>query len=164
MHSYFPPPFSTGMGYDVHPFADGRKMVLAGVNFETGYGLQGHSDADVVLHALCDALLGAAGLRDIGYYFPNSDPKWKDADSRILLRETVELVRGANWKIGNVDMVVIAEKPKIGSRIDEMKTNIATDLEIPTERIGIKATTNEGMGFVGRGEGIAALANVLLWR
>ena len=158
------PPFATGLGYDVHAFAEGRRLVLGGVEIPSPVGLLGHSDADVLIHALCDAILGAAGLADIGHYFPNSDPRWKGADSRVLLRECVRLIGAEGWRVGNVDIAVIAEKPKIGPHIAAMKVNLAADLGLPPQRVGIKATTNEGMGFVGRGEGIAAMATVLVFR
>lgn len=158
------PPFSIGMGYDVHRFAPGRPLVLGGVTIPSDVGLDGHSDADVLLHAICDAILGAAGLEDIGHYFPNSDPKWKGADSRMLLRECVGRVADLGWQVGNVDAMLIAEKPKVSPHIATMKGNIARDIGIPPQRIGVKATTNERMGFVGREEGIAAMATVLLWK
>jgi 2-C-methyl-D-erythritol 2,4-cyclodiphosphate synthase len=158
------PPFAIGLGYDVHSFAEGRRLVLGGVTIPSPVGLAGHSDADVLLHAVCDALLGAAGLRDIGHYFPNNDAKWKNADSRVLLREVARLIGAEGWRVGNVDAMLIAEKPKLAAHVDAMKANIADDLGITAGRVGIKATTNEGMGFIGRGEGIAAMANALLMR
>lgn len=158
------PPFSIGMGYDVHRFAPRRPLVLGGVTIPSDVGLDGHSDADVLLHAICDAILGAAGLPDIGHYFPNSDPKWKGSDSRVLLRECVTRVGDLGWQVGNVDAMLIAEKPKVSPHITAMKRNLSEDLGIPVQRIGVKATTNERMGFVGREEGIAAMATVLLWK
>jgi 2-C-methyl-D-erythritol 2,4-cyclodiphosphate synthase len=158
------PPFAVGMGYDVHQFAKDRLLILGGVTIPAPMGLLGHSDADVLLHALCDALLGAAGLPDIGHFFPNTDEKWQGADSRLLLRESMAAVAEKGWKLGNADLVLVAEKPKIAGYIPQMKENIASDLKVTTDQIGIKATTNETMGFIGRGEGIAALGNVLLWR
>lgn len=158
------PPFATGMGYDVHAFAEGRRLVLGGVEIPGEQGLLGHSDADVVLHALCDALLGAAGLGDIGHFFPNTDARWKDADSRDLLGRVYTAISGRGWKVGNVDVMVIAERPRIAPHIDRMKGEIAPLLGVAVGRVSIKATTNEKMGFIGRGEGIAALATVLLWR
>lgn len=155
-------PFAVGLGYDVHRFAEGRRLVLGGVEIPSPVGLLGHSDADVVLHAIMDALLGAAGLPDIGHLFPNKDPQWKDADSRALLREVIFKVHAALWHVGNIDVMIIAEKPRIAGYIDEMKATIAADLGVEAGQVNIKATTNEGMGFVGREEGIAALANVLL--
>ena len=158
------PPFAVGIGYDVHAFKEGRRLVLGGVEIPSSRGLDGHSDADVLLHAVCDALLGGAALPDIGHFFPNTDPKWKDADSRLLLRETVGHLKLENWKIGNIDAVLIAETPRIKPYVEAMKENIAADAELSPTRIGIKATTNEKMGFVGREEGIAAIANVILYR
>ncbi|MCB2154705.1 2-C-methyl-D-erythritol 2,4-cyclodiphosphate synthase [bacterium] len=158
------PPFAVGFGYDVHRFAEGRRLVLGGVEIRSDLGLLGHSDADVLLHAVCDALLGAAALGDIGHFFPNDDPKWKDADSRVLLREVRRQMTVHGWSVGNVDATLVAERPKIAPHIDAMRAIISEDLGIPPYRIGIKATTNEGMGFVGRGEGIAAMATALLFR
>lgn len=158
------PDFRTGLGYDVHRFAPGRRLVLGGVEIPSDVGLDGHSDADVVLHALMDALLGAAGLPDIGHQFPNTDPRWKDADSRALLRQVRTLLLEQSFLAGNADIMVIAEKPRLAPSIPAMREAIAADLDIEASRVSIKATTNEGMGFVGRGEGIAALATVLLCR
>lgn len=157
-------PFSIGQGYDVHRFAEGRRMVLGGVEIPFDRGLDGHSDADVLLHALCDALLGAAGLGDIGHFFPNTSEAWKDADSRDLLREVVDRIGAEGWAVGNVDCVVIAEAPKVGPHIPAMKEGLARLLHCPPARIGIKATTNERMGSIGRGEGVGALAVALLRR
>ena len=137
-------------------------MVLGGVVFDTPYGLDGHSDADVLTHAICDAILGAAGLQDIGHYFPNTDPKYKGIDSQELLKEVASLVRSKGFEIGNIDAALIAEKPKIASKTGEMKTTLAKSAGIESTQIGIKATTNEGLGAIGRGEGIAALATCLL--
>jgi 2-C-methyl-D-erythritol 2,4-cyclodiphosphate synthase len=159
-----PPPFATGIGYDVHQFARGRRLCLGGVQIEHEMGLLGHSDADVLLHAVCDALLGAAGLGDIGMHFPNTDPAWKDASSRVLLRIVVERVREQGWHIGNVDVVVLAERPRIKPHVPAMRAAMGEDIGIPPERINVKATTNERMGFVGREEGIAAYATALLYR
>lgn len=151
-----------GQGYDIHPFKEGRPMVLGGVNFDTPYGLDGHSDADVLTHAICDALLGAAGLQDIGHYFPNTDPQYEGINSQELLKEVADLVRSKGFEIGNIDAALIAEKPKIASKTGEMKTILAQSAGIEATQIGIKATTNEGLGAIGRGEGIAALATCLL--
>ncbi|MBT3483604.1 MAG: 2-C-methyl-D-erythritol 2,4-cyclodiphosphate synthase [Opitutales bacterium] len=151
-----------GQGYDIHCFKEERPMVLGGVSFDTPYGLDGHSDADVLTHAICDALLGAAGLPDIGHYFPNTDPKYKNIDSQELLKEVVQAIRNEGYDIGNIDASLIAEKPKIGPRIDEMKAVLAQSAGIETNQIGIKATTNEGLGSLGRGEGAAAHATALL--
>lgn len=148
----------TGIGYDIHPFAGGRRLVLGGVEIPAERGLQGHSDADVVLHALADALLGAAALGDIGHLFPPSDASIAGIDSRIILRASATQVREAGYEISNVDMTVIAERPRIAPHIESMRVVISQDLGIPTTNIGVKATTNEKLGAVGRSEGIAALA------
>ena len=139
-------------------------MVLGGVAFETPYGLDGHSDADVLTHAICDALLGAAGLPDIGHYFPNTDPKYKNIDSQELLKEVARAIQKEGYEIGNIDASLIAEKPKIAPRVDEMKTALALSAGIQTNQIGIKATTNEGLGSLGRGEGAAAYASALIFK
>ena len=148
----------TGIGYDIHPFVDGRKLVLGGVEFPGERGLAGHSDADVLLHALADALLGAAALGDIGHLFPPSDPSIAGIDSRIILRAAAAQVREAGYEIGNVDATVIAESPKIAPHIEAMRTVMASVLEIAPNAIGLKATTNEQLGSIGRGEGIAVVA------
>ncbi len=158
------PPFAVGMGYDVHAFAEGRKLVLGGVTIPHAKGLLGHSDADVLLHAAMDALLGAASLPDIGHFFPNHDERWRDVDSRVLLREVADQLKKSGWSVGNLDCTLIAEAPKIAPHIAQMKANIAEDLGIAATQIGVKATTNEGMGFVGRKEGIAALATALIYK
>ncbi len=146
-----------GIGYDVHPFAAGRRLVLGGVEVPSERGLAGHSDADVVLHAIMDALLGAAGLGDIGEHFPPSDERWRGADSRALAGHVVRLI-GERWRIESVDVTVVAEAPRIGPLRGAMREAIARALGIEAERVNVKATTNERLGFVGRGEGIAALA------
>lgn len=151
-----------GQGYDIHCFKEGCPMILGGVSFDTPYGLDGHSDADVLTHAICDSLLGAAGLPDIGHYFPNTDPKYKNIDSQELLKEVAQAIRKEGYEIGNIDASLIAEKPKIAPRVDEMKTVLAQSAGIQTNQIGIKATTNEGLGSLGRGEGAAAHATCLL--
>jgi 2-C-methyl-D-erythritol 4-phosphate cytidylyltransferase/2-C-methyl-D-erythritol 2,4-cyclodiphosphate synthase len=151
-----------GFGYDVHRFADGRPMILGGVDFGLGYGLVGHSDADALLHAVMDALLGAAGLPDIGHLFPNTDAAWLDANSMDLLAEVVRRVRAEGYTVGNVDATIIAERPKIAPRVDAMKANIARILEVPVTAVGLKATTNESLGSLGAGEGLAAHAVCLL--
>lgn len=156
------PPIRIGQGYDIHPFQDGRPMVLGGVTFDTPYGLEGHSDADVLTHAICDALLGAAGLPDIGHYFPNTDPKYKGIDSQELLREVVATLRQKGWEIVNIDTALIAEKPKIYPQLDAMKNALAASAGIDPAQIGIKATTNEKLGSLGRAEGIAAHASALI--
>ena len=148
----------TGIGYDVHRFADNRSLVLGGVAIPHERGLAGHSDADVLLHAIADALLGAASLGDIGRHFPPGDPRWKDADSRTLVRSAVEMVRQAGWSPVNIDATVIAEAPKVNPHAAAMRLEIREATGLPIEAISIKATTNEGLGFVGREEGIAAFA------
>lgn len=158
------PPFAIGQGYDVHAFAKGRRLVLGGVEIPHDLGLDGHSDADVLLHALCDALLGAAGLGDIGHFFPNTEEKWKGVDSTELLKIVVEKLGALGWAIGNVDCMLIAEEPKVAPHLPAMKDRIAPLLGIDPQRIAIKATTNEKMGFVGRGEGIAAMAVAMLYK
>jgi 2-C-methyl-D-erythritol 2,4-cyclodiphosphate synthase len=151
-----------GIGYDIHRFGDTRQLVLGGVVFEGEAGLAGRSDADVVLHAIIDALLGAAGLGDIGAYFPPGDARWAGVDSVVLLQETLRMVREQGLRPANVDSTVIAEKPRLAERIAEMRTRIAGLLGLPEVRVNVKATTNEGLGPVGRGEGIAAMAVVLI--
>lgn len=157
------PPFRIGFGYDVHRFASGRRLVLGGVEIPHLRGLDGHSDADVLLHAIMDAILGAAGMRDIGHHFPNTDERWRGADSRVLLREVARIVAAKGWRVGNVDCSIVAEEPKVNPHVAAMKANIAADLGIDADCVGIKATTNEGMGFVGRREGIAAMATALIF-
>ena len=147
-----------GIGYDVHALVEGRKLILGGVEIPHPKGLEGHSDADVLMHAICDAILGALGEADIGHYFPNTDPRWKGARSRIFLNEAARLAGFRDGKIINVDVTVIAEAPKIFPHIHEMKINIAEALELNIQQVGIKATTNERLGFLGREEGIAAMA------
>jgi 2-C-methyl-D-erythritol 2,4-cyclodiphosphate synthase len=147
-----------GTGYDVHPLAEGRKLILGGVEIPHVKGLEGHSDADVLMHAICDAILGALGEADIGHFFPNTDPRWKGAPSRVFLNEAARLVGLRQGKIVNVDATLIAQAPKISPHIAEMKMKIAEALELNAQCIGIKATTNERLGFIGREEGIAAMA------
>lgn len=151
-----------GIGYDVHALVENRKLIVGGVNIPYEKGLDGHSDADVLIHAVMDSLLGAMGLGDIGCLFPDSDNKYKDADSRVLLREVYNLMKNNNYKIGNVDAVIIAQRPKMMPYIENMKINIAEDLETDFADINIKATTTEHLGFEGRGEGIAAQAVCIL--
>lgn len=151
-----------GQGYDVHAFTEGRPLVLGGVTIPHDKGLAGHSDADVLLHAICDALLGAAALGDIGKHFPDTDPAYAGADSRELLRKVTSLVTAQGLKIVNLDSTVIAQAPKLASYIDTMRANIADDLDVSLDCINVKATTTEKLGFTGRGEGIAAMAIVLL--
>ncbi|MEI6465608.1 MAG: 2-C-methyl-D-erythritol 2,4-cyclodiphosphate synthase [Verrucomicrobiota bacterium] len=154
--------FRIGHGYDIHRIVAGRPMVLGGVTFETDYGLEGHSDADVVTHAVCDALLGAAGLPDIGHFFPNTDPVYKNIDSQILLAQVCSELSKRGFAIGNIDVSVIAEKPKIYPRLAEMKAALAKSTHLPVTNIGLKATTNEGVDEIGRGLAIAAHAVALI--
>lgn len=159
-----PPTLRIGHGYDVHPFAPGRRLVLGGVEFpDAGRGLLGHSDADVILHAVCDALLGAAGQGDIGALFPDTDPANKDRPSLEFLRAVRARLDGAGWGVANVDVTVLAEAPRIGPRAPAIRESIAGALGISPERVGVKATTAEGLGFVGRGEGIAVHATALIY-
>ena len=151
-----------GHGYDVHRLVEGRDLILGGVKIEFELGLLGHSDADVLLHAVSDALLGAAGLGDIGKHFPDTDPKYKGADSRVLLRHVVKLVKEHGYRISNVDVTMIAQKPKLSSHIPQMVKNIAADLEIPESRVNVKATTEEKLGFTGNLEGLRCHAVCLL--
>lgn len=151
-----------GQGFDVHALVQGRPLIIGGVTIPFPQGLLGHSDADVLLHAITDALLGAAGLGDIGRHFPDTDPQWAGADSRVLLRHTMRLVAAADWQVSNVDCTVIAEAPKIAPYAESMCANIAADLGISPDRVNIKGKTTEKLGFTGRGEGIAALVVVLL--
>jgi 2-C-methyl-D-erythritol 2,4-cyclodiphosphate synthase len=147
-----------GIGYDVHAFAEGRKLFLGGVEIPHSKGLDGHSDADVVMHAICDAILGALGEVDIGHFFPNTDLRWKNAPSKVFLQEAARQIASRKGKLVNVDATVLAEAPKIFPHIIEMKKQIAAALGVSEKQIGIKATTNKRMGFVGREEGIAAMA------
>jgi 2-C-methyl-D-erythritol 2,4-cyclodiphosphate synthase len=147
-----------GIGYDVHQLVAGRKLVLGGVEIPHPKGLDGHSDADALMHAICDAVLGAIGEEDIGHFFPNTDPRWKNVPSKIFLQEAARIVTLRAGKIINVDATVIAQAPKIYPHIKEMKLRIAEALGINVQHVGIKATTNEMMGFIGREEGIAAMA------
>ena len=151
-----------GHGYDVHKLVPGRDLILGGVKIPYELGLLGHSDADVLLHAVSDALLGAAGLRDIGYHFPDTDPRYKGADSRVLLREVRQKVADAGYRVGNVDVTMIAQKPKLKPYIEQMMQNIAEDLQIDVSRVNVKATTEEKLGFTGSGEGMSCHAVCLL--
>lgn len=151
-----------GQGYDVHAFAEGRPLIIGGVTIPHDKGLAGHSDADVLLHACCDALLGAAALGDIGKHFPDTSKDFKDIDSRILLRKTWEQVIARGYKLANLDATIIAQKPKLAPYIENMRINIAADLGVAVDQINIKATTTEKLGFEGREEGIAAQAIALL--
>ena len=147
-----------GIGYDVHQLVAGRKLVLGGVEIPHTKGLEGHSDADVLMHAICDAVLGALGEADIGHFFPNTDPRWKGAPSRVFLEEAARQAKFHEAKIVNVDATIIAQQPKVYPHVAQMKVNIALALGLNVNRVGIKATTNEHMGFIGREEGIAAMA------
>ena len=153
-----------GQGFDAHAFREGGRLVLGGVGIPHDRGLAAHSDGDVLLHALCDALLGAAGLGDIGRHFPDSDPQYAGIDSRVLLRSTVEKVAARGWRVVNVDLTLIAQAPRLSPYVDTMRGNIAAALDVDTDAVNVKATTTEGLGFTGREEGIAALAVVLLDR
>jgi 2-C-methyl-D-erythritol 2,4-cyclodiphosphate synthase len=147
-----------GIGYDVHALVEGRKLILGGVEIPHSKGLDGHSDADALMHAICDAILGGLGEGDIGHFFPNTDPRWRGAPSRVFLHEAARLLAVRGGKLINVDATVIAQAPKLSPHIEEMKRNIGTALEVDFHRIGVKATTNEHIGFIGREEGIAAMA------
>ena len=151
-----------GYGYDVHRLTKDRPLVLGGVEIPFEFGLAGHSDADVLLHALMDALLGAAALGDIGRLFPDSDERYRGADSRVLLREVADLLERSGFSVGNVDVTLIAQRPKIAPYVPRMRENIAADLKLPLEAVSVKATTEEGLGFTGSGEGISAQAVCLL--
>lgn len=153
-----------GIGYDVHAFGDGDHVMLGGVRIAHHRGLLAHSDGDVLLHALCDALLGALALGDIGKHFPPGDPQWKDVDSRMLLRAVQALVQERGWRVNNLDAVVVCERPKLAPHVDAMRARIAEDLRVDVGDVGIKATTSEKLGFTGREEGIAAQAVVTLIR
>ena len=147
-----------GIGYDVHQLVAGRKLILGGVEIPHAKGLDGHSDADVLMHAICDAVLGAIGEGDIGHYFPNTEPKWKGAPSRVFLQEAARQVSVRRGMIVNLDATLVAQQPKIAPHISAMKAHIASALGVDARRVGIKATTNEHLGFIGREEGIAAMA------
>lgn len=154
--------FRIGNGFDVHRFAENRDLVICGVKIDYKLGLAGHSDADVALHALCDAMLGAAAMRDIGYHFPDTSAQFENIDSRLLLRRVVELIAGKGFRVVNVDVTIIAQAPKMSAHIEAMRRNIADDLKIDLDCVSVKATTTERLGFTGRGEGIAAQASALL--
>lgn len=156
--------FRIGNGFDVHRLVPDRACVVCGVTVPYHLGLLGHSDADVALHALADAMLGAVAEGDIGRHFPDTDPRWKGADSRMLLRRTLDIITRKGWSVANVDVTIIAQAPKMAPYIDTMRRNIADDLGIDTDCVSVKATTTEKLGFTGRGEGIAAQASVLLER
>ncbi len=154
--------FRIGHGFDAHRFGPGDHLVLGGVRIPHDRGLVAHSDGDVLIHAICDALLGAAALGDIGRHFPDSDPAWKGADSRDLLRRVVALLASRDLKVGNLDSTLVAQQPRLGPHMEQMRRNLASDLSVEVGRVNVKATTTEKMGFTGRGEGIAAHAVVLL--
>lgn len=151
-----------GFGYDVHKIAANREMWIGGIKLDADFGLEGHSDADVLIHAICDALLGAACLRDIGYHFPDTDPKYKDIDSKRLLAEVVSLLHKHGYKVGNIDSTVCCEQPKLNPHIPDMQACLAELMQVPKNCVSIKATTTERLGFTGRGEGIAAQAVALI--
>ena len=153
-----------GNGFDVHALVAGRKLILGGVEIPWDRGLAGHSDPDVLLHAVCDAILGALALGDLGAHFPDTDPRWEGADSRMLLRHVVSLAIDRGWRIGNVDATLIAQAPKLAPYVTAMRANLAADLGCDLGDVSVKATTTERLGFAGRGEGIAGLATVLLIR
>jgi 2-C-methyl-D-erythritol 2,4-cyclodiphosphate synthase len=153
-----------GQGFDVHAFGDGDHVVLGGVRIPHDRGVLAHSDGDVVIHALCDAILGALALGDIGVHFPPTDPRWKGADSRTFLRHCVALAAERGWRAGNADVTVIGERPKVAAHAPAMRERLAADLGIDVDAVGVKATTTEKLGFTGRGEGLAAMAVVLMVR
>ncbi len=154
--------FRIGNGYDVHAFAEGRKLILGGVEIPFEMGLQGHSDADVLCHAIADSLLGALALGDIGHFYPDHDKRYEGMDSLILLKEVYERIKGLDYVLINVDSVIICQKPKLAGYIKDMRTNISRTLGVSMDSISVKATTSEGLGFTGRGEGIAVLAHALI--
>jgi 2-C-methyl-D-erythritol 2,4-cyclodiphosphate synthase len=154
--------YRTGFGFDVHAFVDGRKLIIGGVEIPFDKGLEGHSDADVLLHAICDAMLGALALGDIGIHFPNTEPKWKNADSSVLLKYVNELIQSKGYELGNLDCVLAMEKPKISPYVEQIRNRISKLLNADNDQISIKATTTEKLGFVGRTEGVVSFATVLL--
>ncbi|MGL5319111.1 MAG: 2-C-methyl-D-erythritol 2,4-cyclodiphosphate synthase [Bacteroidales bacterium] len=151
-----------GFGFDVHQLVEGRELWLGGIKLEHSVGLLGHSDADVLIHAICDALLGAANMRDIGYHFPDTAGEFKNIDSKILLRQTMELIRGKGYELGNIDATICAERPKLKAHIPAMQETLAQVMGVDPDDISIKATTTEKLGFTGREEGISAYATVLI--
>lgn len=153
-----------GLGFDVHPLETGRAMWLGGIKLVSTKGAVGHSDADVLIHAICDALLGAANLRDIGFHFSNKDERWRNADSKIFLKETVRMLHEKGWRVENVDCTITLEEPKVNPHVAEMKRVMAPLMHIDEDAISIKATTSEKLGYVGRGEGINAMAVALIVR
>jgi len=151
-----------GFGYDVHPFGEGRELWLGGINIDHPSGLKGHSDADVLIHAICDALLGAANLRDIGFHFPDSSSDYKGVDSKLLLLDTMRMLREAGYELGNIDATIAAEQPKLNPYFPEIKKTLAEVMHVSADDISLKATTTEKLGFTGRGEGIAVYAVALI--
>jgi 2-C-methyl-D-erythritol 2,4-cyclodiphosphate synthase len=159
------PAFRVGLGYDIHPLVAGRPCILGGVNIPSPIGPDGHSDADVVLHAVADAILGAAGLRDIGHYFPNTDASLKGLDSAVIVKKAVAEAKGqGGWVVGNVDVVIIGERPKVMAHVEAMKAKVAEIIGITPSQVGIKATTNEGMDSIGQGKALAVQAICLVFR
>lgn len=158
------PPYRIGQGFDVHRLVENRELWICGIKLEHTHGLLGHSDADVAIHALCDAILGALSMRDIGYHFPDTDPRYKGADSKALLSRVCEMIREKDWEIGNVDITIMAEMPKFKPHIEKMQHKLAEVMNIPSECVSVKATTTETLGFTGRREGIAANAVALLFK
>lgn len=154
--------FRIGFGYDVHKISEKRDLWLGGIKIEAPFGLLGHSDADVLIHAICDALLGAANLRDIGYHFPDTSAAYKDIDSKILLRKTMSLLRDKGYELGNIDCTICAEAPKLNPHIEAMQACLAQTMSVPADAVSIKATTTEQLGFTGRKEGISAYAVALI--
>lgn len=160
-----PPGIRIGLGYDIHPLVAGRPCILGGVLIPSAVGPEGHSDADVVLHAVADAILGAAGLRDIGHYFPNTDPALQGLDSAVIVRKAVaEALQQGGWRVGNLDVVIIGERPKVMAHVDAMKAKIADMVGLAPSQVGIKATTNEGMDSIGQGKALAVQAICLLFK
>lgn len=158
------PKFRIGFGVDIHQLVEGRKLIIGGVTFDSPFGALGHSDADVLLHAISDAILGAANIRDIGFHFPDTDPKYKGADSRLLLKESFNLVKAKGYLIGNLDCTVLLEAPKVNPHVTKMQEIIADLLEIEIDQVSIKATRGEKMGYIGNGEGIQAYASALIYQ
>lgn len=156
--------FRIGFGIDIHQLEEGRDLFIGGVKFDSSFGAVGHSDADVLLHAICDAILGAANLRDIGFHFSDTDPKYKGIDSRILLTESYKLVKAKGYAIGNIDSTVLLENPRVNPHIEEMQAIIAGILEVDIDAVSIKATRGEKMGYIGNGDGIQAYCNALIYK
>ena len=154
--------FRVGLGFDVHQLVEGRDFWLGGIKLQSSKGATGHSDADVLIHAMCDALLGAANLRDIGYHYSNKDQRWSGMDSKFFLADVMRMLKAKGWRVENVDCTVCLEKPKIGQHVDEMKNAIAPLLEVDVDAVSIKATTNEQLGYVGREEGVNAMVVALI--